>query len=39
MNHPWKKLLADYNIFAGRLWLLVLLNNIIAPLTSEKLNK
>ncbi|HSL90430.1 MAG TPA: hypothetical protein VK870_14095 [Ignavibacteriaceae bacterium] len=39
MNHPWEKLLADYNVFAGRLWLLVLLNNIIAPLTSEKLNK
>lgn len=39
MNHPWEKLLADYNIFAGRLWLLVLLNNIIAPLTSGKLNK
>jgi hypothetical protein len=39
MNHPWEKLLADYNIFAGRLWLLVLLNNIIAPLISGKLIK
>lgn len=25
---PWEKLLADYNIFAGRVWLLVLLTTL-----------
>jgi ABC-type glycerol-3-phosphate transport system permease component len=24
-NHPWSRLLADYNLLAGRLWGLVLL--------------
>lgn len=28
---PWEKLLADYNIFAGRLWLLVLLTTLSGP--------
>lgn len=28
---PWGKLLADYNIFAGRLWLLVLLTTFLGP--------
>lgn len=37
MDHPWEKLLADYNIFAGRLWILVLINNIAAPLISGKI--
>ncbi|MBE9180184.1 hypothetical protein IQ268_16585 [Oculatella sp. LEGE 06141] len=31
-GHPWSKLLSDYNIFAGRLWLLVLVWLAIAPL-------
>lgn len=30
---PWEKLLADYNIFAGRLWLLVLLTTLFGPPT------
>ena len=34
MKHPWSKLLADYNIFKGRIWLLVLINNIFAPVFS-----
>ena len=37
MNHPWEKLFADYNILNGRLWSLVLLNNLAAPLISGKL--
>lgn len=37
MKHPWKKLIADYNIFNGRLWMLVLINNVTAPLISGKL--
>ena len=28
---PWEKLLADYNIFAGRLWVLVLLTTFCGP--------
>jgi hypothetical protein len=28
---PWEKLMGDYNIFAGRLWLLVLLTTLCGP--------
>lgn len=28
---PWPALLADYNVFAGRLWILVLLATLTAP--------
>jgi hypothetical protein len=31
MGHPWSLLLADYNIFNGRLWSVVLLWTFIAP--------
>ena len=37
MGHPWQKLFADYNLFNGRLWILVLVNNLIAPLISRKI--
>jgi phosphatidylserine synthase len=37
MGHPWQKLFADYNLFNGRLWVLVLINNIVAPLISGKI--
>lgn len=30
-GHSWGKLLYDYNIFAGRVWLLVLIWTTIAP--------
>ena len=36
MNHTWEKLFADYNFLKGRLWILVLLNNLIAPLVCGK---
>jgi len=39
MGHSWQKLFADYNLFSGRLWVLVLLNNIFAPLISGKICK
>jgi len=39
MAHSWQKLFADYNIFKGRLWVLVLINNIAAPLVSGKITK
>jgi hypothetical protein len=28
---PWQKLLEDYNLFAGRLWVLVLLTTLCGP--------
>ena len=31
MGHPWATLLSDYNLLAGRLWLLVLLWIATAP--------
>jgi hypothetical protein len=31
MGHSWDKLLADYNIFKGRVWVLVLLTTFLAP--------
>ena len=37
MGHSWQKLFADYNLFNGRLWILVLINNITAPLISGKI--
>ncbi|MCJ7553374.1 MAG: hypothetical protein MUO34_05760 [Ignavibacteriaceae bacterium] len=37
MKHPWEKLLADYNVLKGRLWVLVLINNLVAPLISGRL--
>jgi uncharacterized BrkB/YihY/UPF0761 family membrane protein len=39
IGHPWEKLLADYNIFKGRIWVLVLVNNVVAPLISSNLIK
>jgi hypothetical protein len=32
-HHPWSRLLADYNLLAGRLWILVLLAVATLPLT------
>jgi len=31
MGHPWSRLFHDYNIFAGRLWIIVLIWISIAP--------
>jgi hypothetical protein len=31
LRHPWPELLADYNIFEGRLWPLVLATELVAP--------
>ena len=39
VGHPWEKLFADYNISKGRIWVLVLINNVVAPLLSSKLIK
>ena len=32
IGHPWGKILADYNIFKGRLWSLFLLAELIFPM-------
>ena len=32
IGHPWAKLLADYNILKGRVWVLVLIATFFAPL-------
>jgi hypothetical protein len=32
VGHSWNALLADYNIFKGRVWSLVLLASFFAPL-------
>ncbi len=37
MDHPWSKLLADYNILRGRVWSFVLLANLFAPIICGKL--
>lgn len=39
IGRPWEKLFADYNILKGRLWVLVLINNVVAPILSSKLIK
>lgn len=31
MGHQWSRLLDDYNVFAGRVWVLVLLTLLIGP--------
>ncbi len=31
-GNSWERLIADYNVFRGRIWILVLLANLVAPL-------
>jgi hypothetical protein len=38
MKHPWSRLLHDYNILEGRLWVLVLIWITIAPYVFFKLS-
>ncbi len=37
MRHPWSRLLHDYNVLEGRVWLLVLIWITIAPYVIHKL--
>jgi hypothetical protein len=37
IGHPWARLLHDYNILQGRVWLLVLIWTALAPFTFYKL--
>lgn len=32
IGHPWERLLGDYNLAAGRVWVFVLLAELLAPL-------
>jgi hypothetical protein len=36
-GNPWEKLLADYNLLRGRVWLLVLITTAVAPVLIFKL--
>jgi hypothetical protein len=38
-GHPWSRLLQDYDIFAGRVWMLVLIWVAIAPYVYYRLQK
>lgn len=33
---PWRQLLADYNVLAGRVWILVLVTTVFAPLLTAR---
>ncbi|MFW6041105.1 MAG: hypothetical protein ACOC85_04645 [Thermoplasmatota archaeon] len=37
MGHSWSKLFADYNIFKGRVWILVLISTFISPSLAGKM--
>jgi len=37
IGHPWAKLVADYNILRGRLWIFIPLTTLIAPYISGRL--
>jgi len=39
MGHPLDELLGDYDIFRGRLWLIVLTTTLFAPLLASKMRK
>ena len=36
-GHPWERLLADYNILKGRIWVLALITTLCAPLIAGRL--
>jgi hypothetical protein len=36
-GHSWERLLADYNLGQGRIWVLVLVTTFLAPWLSHKL--
>ncbi|MFP4142914.1 MAG: hypothetical protein ACLFSM_06790 [Thermoplasmata archaeon] len=37
MEHSWDTLLADYNIFEGRIWVLVLISTFLSPAIAGRL--
>lgn len=39
MGHPWSRLLYDYNIFAGRVWVVILMWITVAPYVFYRLQQ
>lgn len=39
MGHSWFRLLADYNLFAGRLWIVVLVTVLLAPVIAGEVQR
>ncbi len=39
MGHPWDRLLHDYNLFEGRLWVVVLAWITVAPFVLSKMRR
>jgi len=39
VGHPWSKLLYDYNVFSGRVWVVVLIWVTVAPYVFYRLQK
>lgn len=39
MGHPWKRLFEDYNLLAGRVWVLVLLTLLCMPVIAGELQR
>jgi len=38
-GHTWEKLIADYDLTHGRVWILVLVTTLIAPALAERLRR
>jgi hypothetical protein len=36
-GNPWEKLFADYNVFMGRIWILIPLTTFVAPYLIKKI--
>jgi hypothetical protein len=34
-GHPWRRLLADYDVSRGRIWVLVLVTTVVAPVVTS----
>jgi cytochrome c oxidase subunit IV len=39
MGTPWDRLLADYNILKGRLWLFVLVSTLLSPVIAARIKQ
>ena len=39
MGHPWEKLLHDYNVFEGRLWVVILIATLVLPEMVRRMRK
>lgn len=38
-GNPWERLLADYNIARGRVWVFVLITTLVAPVCTARIRK